>query len=139
MMSAAVALGAACSSSSPTNETCSGSCDCTSSCESDDTAYVPRDSGSDATLDGSSCPVESYPPLSAACPKTYSISYAGELCGPIGTQCWYPGQGDFGANGCAAAAELQCSPPDSGLGEAPDAAIFDDAGDASVGYWIAAQ
>ncbi len=135
MMSAAVALGAACSSSSPSTDVCNGGC------ESDDAAYVPRDSGTDATVapDGSSCPVASYPPNSAACPATYSYTYAGQLCGPVGAQCWYPGQGDFGANGCAAPAELECSSPDSGLGELPDAAIFDDAGDASVGYWIAAQ
>jgi hypothetical protein len=47
--------------------------------------------------------------------------------------------GDIGAGGCASAATLICEFPDSGLGGGPDAAIFDDAGDASVGYWTFAQ
>jgi hypothetical protein len=133
VMSAAAALGAACSSSSSNGATAS---DDTSS--DDDIAHVTLDGGTDATLPDA-CSVQSYPANAASCPTTYSISYAGQLCSPAGLQCWYPGKGDFGANGCASAATLLCEFPDSGLGDVPDAAIFDDAGDASVGYWTFAQ
>jgi hypothetical protein len=133
-MVAAVALGAACSSSSGNGATNPGGDDTNSD---DDIAYNHQDGGTDATLDA--CPVQSLPVNSAACPATYSISYAGQACSPAGTQCWYPGFGDFGANGCPEAATLLCEFADSGLGEVPDAAIFDDAGDASVGYWVFGQ
>jgi hypothetical protein len=136
VLSAAVALGAACSSSSSGvtgDDTCGN-------CVGDDTA-PPQDGGTDATLDGgdASCPVQSFPVNAAACPASYSATYAGQLCSPAGLQCNYPGAGDIGANGCPAPGALFCEFPDSGIGEIPDAAIFADAGDASVGYWTFAQ
>lgn len=135
LLVAVSSMAFACSSSSNTEQ----GDDACGNCQSDDTTNVTRDSGTDATLLSDACPVQSFPANAAACPATYSISYQAEACSPAGLQCWYPGQGDFGDNGCPEAAMLQCEFPDSGIGELPDAAIFDDAGDASVGYWVISQ
>jgi hypothetical protein len=129
----AVAFGVACSSSSPNGII--GGDDTCENCGNDAGADATVDAGIDATT----CAAQSYPPNGASCPTTYSYTYGGQLCSPVDTQCYYPGAGDIGANGCAATAMLMCEPRDAGVGGMPDAAIFDDAGDADVGYWIFAQ
>lgn len=133
------ALGIACSSSSSSgdndacgfaNDYCEGQLD-----SGNDGAPDARADAGDA----STCPVQSYPVNAAACPAHYDYTLGGQACAPAGLDCYYPGAGDIGANGCPATAELLCEFPDSGVGEIPDAAIFADAGDASVGYWTFAQ
>ena len=52
-----------------------------------------------------------YPPVQneAGCPSSYSHSYGGQSCSPVGLTCAYPGAGDGTSNGCASTAMLFCN------------------------------
>jgi hypothetical protein len=98
-----------------------------------DSGGVGKDSGA-ATLDGGSdanladCGEPASPPNEAGCPATYSMSYLGEQCAPVGLVCAYPGAGDGISPGCNATAMLWCV-------AAGEASV--DAG--GIGTWIVAQ
>jgi hypothetical protein len=43
------------------------------------------------------------------CPPTYAPAYNLQPCSMLGLQCWYPGAGDIGADGCGLTALLECT------------------------------
>ncbi len=102
----------------------------------EDTATDGGHDGS-ASSDGSKTadgPICSYAPLAndPACPASYTYSFGGKACAPIGLMCGYPGAGDGTADGCFSTAMLWCR-GDAGSG-AGDAGA-----DAGGGTWVAAQ
>ncbi|MGH7284257.1 MAG: hypothetical protein ACRELY_22245, partial [Polyangiaceae bacterium] len=98
--------------------------------ESDDIA-APLDSGKDSTTNDACTysPVDNDP----ACPATYSYTFSGQPCVPVGLECGYPGAGDGESNGCYATAVLICT-GDAGPG---DLDAGEDGG--REGTWIAGQ
>lgn len=88
-----------------------------------------RDGGGDGGYANDAC---SYPPVAndPACPATYSYSYGGKPCSPIGLNCAYPGAGDGESNGCYATAELWCR-GDAGAGGG--------GADGGTGTWVFGQ
>ena len=79
--------------------------------------------GTSSSSSGTPCV---YPPVNnpAGCPPAYSNTYSFQPCTMPGLDCWYPGVGDIGADGCNAAALLECT------------SMFSDGGAAE---WRAAQ
>jgi hypothetical protein len=74
----------------------------------------------------------SYPPVNndSRCPPSYSFSYEGKPCSPIGLGCSYPGVGDQMPNGCLYSAGLLCR---------DDAGAVEAGPDAGPGSWTAMQ
>lgn len=66
------------------------------------------------------CPVEDRAPNPAECPTLWSSARAqcgsSMACSNPDLQCWYPGAGDFLANGCAAPGLMTCGGADGGVG-----------------------
>ncbi len=90
--------------------------------------------GGQAKGDGGDATVCAYAPVmnDPRCPSSYSYTYSGKSCAPLGLECWYPGAGDGTADGCFATALLQCR-GDGGIG------TDDAAADAGSGTWAASQ
>ncbi|HEX7664252.1 MAG TPA: hypothetical protein VF407_07080 [Polyangiaceae bacterium] len=126
---------AACSSSSSAGGTPDGEVVGDDDISSDDD-YPHGDSGAKDAQADVVCEY-AQPHNDPACPSSYSHSYNGQPCSPVGLSCMYPGSGDADQNGCFYTAALECQ-GDGGPGDL-DAALPDGGDGGREGTWVAAQ